>query len=157
MKNKIDDKKLSLIKAAFAFLFKAPLNYSVTLCKTGPWGNHYLLTNHTTMVAISFEYDYMKIFVTVSKIEEGNLIDSEVIKSKVTLDLDNFMFFKYPDEYLKQDQTQESFFDVKEIKRVLNYYANVLQKYTASTLTGDFTIVSEIDIYVKNRIKKGDP
>ena len=109
------------------------------------------------MVAISFEYDYMKIFVTVSKIEEGNLIDSEVIKSKVTLDLDNFMFFKYPDEYLKQDQTQESFFDVKEIKRVLNYYANVLQKYTASTLTGDFTIVSEIDIYVKNRIKKGDP
>lgn len=145
----------------FKFL-KSEYRFRLSKREKEDWGFELIYLNDTTGVKITYEYREAYIFIMLYKLVDGDLRENPRSIEENTIlfgfGLDDIISLRDPQALIKPSyEYGEKYKYYDKDKGLFLYtsaFADNLKKYAKDVLDGDFTIFSDLDTIVKERVKK---
>ena len=143
-------------------LLKSEYDFRLVKCEKENWGYELIYLNDTTGIKITYEYREAYVFIMLYQLKDGELRENpRNVDANTTLygyGLDDLISLRNPDALIKPayEYGEESeYYDIENgMSLYVSAFAGNLKEYAKDILTGDFTVFSELDKIVKERMKK---
>lgn len=149
-----------IAKEQFSFL-KTEYEFNLLKCDKEDWGYELFYKNNTTGIKITYEYQAAYLFIMVYRLIDGDFCENpRNIKEDTVLygyGLDDIINLQNADALIKpayEYGDKSEYYDKdKGLTLYVSAFAKNLKLFSAKILQGDFTIFSDADKIVKERIK----
>lgn len=150
---------ISLVGKNFKFL-EQKFGFFAFKVEDEAWGEAVTYINKTTAIKISLEERDGGIFLELCKLIDGCIPEKPITITQKTklysFEFENLLLLRAPSLQLEHPLIDDLVFKPgkeKVMGKVLKQYADTLKIYAKDVLKGDFTVFSDLEKLVKNRIR----